>query len=84
MHKILRLRDLKRSTGLSRSAIHMRISQGTFPRPVFLGGRAVGWLESKIQGWLQQRIESEPQSRGKNQNYHQEQLRKNGVHRCCP
>jgi len=73
MHTILRLRDVKRSTGLSRSTIYLRISQGTFPKSVFLGGRAVSWLESKIQGWLQQ-----------NQDYHQEQLRKNGVHGCCP
>jgi prophage regulatory protein len=58
MHTILRLPDVKRSTGLSRSTIYLRISQGTFPKPVCLGGRAVGWLESEIQEWLQRRIEA--------------------------
>jgi prophage regulatory protein len=58
MHTILRLPDVKRSTGLSRSTIYLRISQGTFPKPVSLGGRAVGWLEAEIQEWLQRRIEA--------------------------
>ena len=54
---ILRLPDVKRTTGLSRSTIYVRIAQGTFPKPVSLGGRAVGWLESEIQEWLQNRID---------------------------
>jgi prophage regulatory protein len=58
MHTILRLPDVKRSTGLSRSTIYLRIAQGTFPKPVSLGGRAVGWLEAEIQEWLQRRIET--------------------------
>jgi prophage regulatory protein len=57
MHAILRLPDVKRSTGLSRSTIYLRISQGTFPKPVSLGGRAVGWLEAEVQQGLQRRIE---------------------------
>ena len=58
MHTILRLPDVKRSTGLSRSTIYLRITQGTFPKPVSLGGRAVGWLETEIQQWLQRRIDA--------------------------
>lgn len=42
-HSILRLPDIKASTGLSRSSIYLRIAQGLFPKPVSLGGRAVGW-----------------------------------------
>ena len=60
MHAILRLPDVKRSTGLSRSTIYLRISQGTFPKPVSLGGCAVGWLEAEVQQWLQRRIEVGP------------------------
>jgi prophage regulatory protein len=52
MHTILRLPAVKTSTGLSRSTIYLRIAQGTFPKPVSLGGRAVGWLEAEIQEWL--------------------------------
>ena len=55
---ILRLPVVKARTGLSRSTIYLRISEGTFPRPVSLGGRAVGWVESDIQQWLETRIEA--------------------------
>jgi prophage regulatory protein len=57
-HTILRLPNVKASTGLSRSTIYVRVSQGTFPKPVTLGGRAVGWLEAEIQEWLQRQIEA--------------------------
>ena len=33
-------------------------TQSTFPKPVSLGGRAVGWLEAEVQQWLQRRIEA--------------------------
>jgi predicted DNA-binding transcriptional regulator AlpA len=62
-HTILRLPVVKTRTGLSRSTIYLRIAQGTFPRPVALGGRAVGWLEAEIQNWVQQCIEAARLSR---------------------
>jgi len=57
MHTILRLPAVKACTGLSRSTIYLRIAEGTFPKPVNLGGRAVGWLEVEIHEWLDRRIE---------------------------
>jgi prophage regulatory protein len=56
-HIILRLPAVKASVGLSRSTIYLRIAEGTFPRPVSLGGRAVGWLQAEIDAWMKQRIE---------------------------
>jgi len=59
MHiKFLRLPDVKARTGLSRSTIYLRISEGRFPKPVSLGSRAVGWVESEINDWLNQQIEA--------------------------
>ena len=55
---ILRLPTVKFRTGLSRSTVYLRISEGTFPKPISLGGRAVGWLESEIDEWLDQQIEN--------------------------
>jgi prophage regulatory protein len=49
---IQRLTVVKVRTGLSRSTIYLRIAQGRFPRPVRLGKRAVGWLESDISTWI--------------------------------
>ncbi len=57
-HTILRLPEVKRSTGLSRSTIYLRIAEGRFPKPIGLGGRAVGWLEAEVQEWLTRRIEA--------------------------
>lgn len=57
-HNILRLPAVKTRTGLSRSTIYLRVSQGTFPEPVSLGARAVGWVEAEIQEWLQRQIET--------------------------
>lgn len=55
---ILRLPTVKARTGLSRSTIYLRVAEGTFPKPVSLGGRAVGWIESEIQQWLELRIDA--------------------------
>jgi len=57
-HTILRLPTVKARTGLSRSTIYLRVSDGNFPRPVQLGGRAVGWVETEIDEWLVQQIEN--------------------------
>ncbi|MCA1805695.1 MAG: AlpA family transcriptional regulator [Xanthomonadaceae bacterium] len=54
---ILRLPVVKGRTGLSRSTIYLRISEGTFPHPVKLGARAVGWLEHEIEEWLACQVE---------------------------
>jgi prophage regulatory protein len=52
----LRLPQVKIRVGLSRSSIYMAISEGKFPRPVRLGTRAVGWLESEIEAWVLQQV----------------------------
>ena len=54
---ILRRKQVEKRTGLSRSTIYLRIQEGTFPKPINLGERAVGWLENEIEGWLSARIE---------------------------
>lgn len=55
---ILRLPAVKARTGLSRSTIYLRMSEGSFPKPVSIGRRAVGWVESEVQEWLQRRIDA--------------------------
>ena len=55
-HTMLRFPTVKARTGLSRSTIYLRISRGTFPAPVSLGGRAVGWIEAEVNAWLTARI----------------------------
>lgn len=56
-NRILRLPAVKAKTGIGRSTIYDEIKKGTFPAPISLGPRAVGWLESTIENWIQGRIE---------------------------
>ncbi len=56
-HTILRLPQIKKRTGLSRSSIYLRMANGEFPVSISLGGRAVGWLEQDIDEWIIERIE---------------------------
>ena len=53
---ILRLPTVLAHTGLSRSTLYEQMAKGSFPRPVQLGPRAVGWLESEVNSWLKARI----------------------------
>lgn len=46
--EIIRLPEVSRATGLARSTVYLRIDQGLLPRPVSLGGKAVGWPVSEI------------------------------------
>jgi prophage regulatory protein len=55
--RFLRLPEVLARTGLSRSTIYVRLDQGRFPRPVSLGGRAVGWIESEVDEWIRERID---------------------------
>ena len=57
-HCILRRKQVEARTGLSRSTIYARINAGTFPAPVSLGPRAVGWIEDDVQRWLSDRIKA--------------------------
>ncbi len=54
--RFLRLPEVMERTGLSRSTIYVRLAEGRFPRPVALGGRAVGWIEAEVDEWVRERI----------------------------
>lgn len=55
-NRILRRPEVEKLTGLARSTIYNRMEQGTFPKPVPLGGRLVGWLESDLNQWISERM----------------------------
>ena len=54
--KFIRLPVVIEKTGYRRTAIYKKISEGSFPRPVNLGPRAIAWLEEEIQEWMNERI----------------------------
>jgi prophage regulatory protein len=47
-----RLRDVLHISSLSRSTVYRRISEGRFPSPVRLGGRASAWPSAALQTWI--------------------------------
>ena len=54
--RILRLKEVQRMTGLSRSTIYAEIAKGNFPKQVKLtGARSVGWQENTITQWIESR-----------------------------
>lgn len=50
--RIIRLRTVLDRTGLSRTTIYRKITEGTFPPQVKIGIHGVGWHESAINRWI--------------------------------
>ena len=53
--QIVKLPEVKVITGLSRSSIYKFIQDGSFPRQVPLGARAVGFFRHEVEQWLEGR-----------------------------
>jgi len=58
-NRLIRLPEVKTTTGLSKSTIYSRISEGTFPKQISLGPRLVVWVESDIQKWISEQVSAE-------------------------
>ena len=56
LNRVLRLPEVLTVCGLSRSSVYLKIKEETFPTPIKLGERSVGWIEEEIQDWIDQRI----------------------------
>ncbi|HEJ9828973.1 TPA: helix-turn-helix transcriptional regulator [Pseudomonas aeruginosa] len=54
--RILRMKTVIEITGLARSTVYKYVAEGIFPKPLSLGGRSVGWLESEVHSWIQSRL----------------------------
>ena len=70
---ILRRKQVEARTGLSRSTIYAKMRRNpkrpadydpTFPRPVSVGAKAVGWIEGEIDAWLNAQVEKSRKARG--------------------
>ena len=56
MYQLIRLKQVKEKTGLSRSSIYQFIKEGKFPAQVKLGQRAAAWVDSEVEDWINDRI----------------------------
>lgn len=54
--RVIKLPQVMRTTGLSRSSIYAAMDNGTFPRSVALGKRSVGWVQEEVEIWIDERV----------------------------
>ncbi len=55
--RFMKLKEVMQTTGLARSTIYKHIADGTFPKPVSLGGRSVAWIDNEVDDWMLEKIE---------------------------
>ncbi len=55
---VLRMPKTSAKSGLSKPSIYRKVADGTFPKPIKLGKRAIGWLEKDIEDWISNQIEA--------------------------
>jgi prophage regulatory protein len=53
---ILRVKQVMSRTGNAKSTLYLRIQEGTLPKPVSIGPRAVGWPSDEIDEIIAARI----------------------------
>ena len=51
--RILRQPSLREKVGRADATIWKDVGDGTFPPPIRIGPRAVGWRESEVNAWLE-------------------------------
>jgi prophage regulatory protein len=54
--RLIRLPEVRRLVPLCRATIYQLISQGKFPKPVGIGGRAVAWIETEVEAWVEAKV----------------------------
>lgn len=61
-HVIINLRAVIKKTAMSRSTIYSkgdkkhRLYDSTFPKPIKLSARGIGWVESEVNAWIESRL----------------------------
>lgn len=54
--RIIRLNEVINRTGLGKTSLYKFIKAKTFPQPIALGERAVGWVEAEVDQWITARV----------------------------
>lgn len=70
---VLRRKQVELKTGLSRSSIYAKMKKNpnrpldfdpSFPKPIHIGPKSVGWIETEINEWLTMQIEKSRGDKG--------------------
>ena len=55
--QIIRLKQVKAMTGLSRTTIYRFMSINEFPKRIKLGPKSSGWLIDEVDEWIKRQIQ---------------------------
>lgn len=67
---VLRLHELAEKIGLRRSSVYNKLNprhsgfDASFPSPVRLGARSVGWLDEEVEAWVASRAQERDEKGG--------------------
>jgi prophage regulatory protein len=50
--RMLRLPEVLKRTGLSRSTLYRKVEAGTFPHQISISTRCAAWRQSAVEDWL--------------------------------
>ena len=53
---LLRLPEVCRRVGFSRSELYRRVCAKTFPAPIKLGERVSAWPSDEVEAWISERV----------------------------
>jgi prophage regulatory protein len=58
--RFIRIREVVRLTGISKSYIYQLCNDNQFPKSIQLipGGKSVAWLESEVIDWIDSRVKA--------------------------
>jgi prophage regulatory protein len=62
--RILRQAEVEAKVGFKKTKLFEKIGAGTFPAPIALGPRAVGWRESEVDAWIAELPRAQRQNSG--------------------
>ena len=62
--KFLRIKEVQRFCGLSRSQIYALVGKGEFPKQIKVSEKASAWLLSELEEWMSERVASRELARG--------------------
>ena len=54
--RVIRKKTVLAKCGLANSTMYKKIKEGTFPKPIKIGIRSVGWVESEVDDWIRRCI----------------------------
>ena len=62
--RVLRISEVIKTTALSRTGIYESVKSKTFPKPLKLSARSIGFLQSEVNAWIKERADAREVNNG--------------------